>query len=89
MSSKVSKDTLYDSIEAMLKQAAGEEGGKKRNFTESVELQVSWNFIFFFLFFLALPRIGVVFGLFFHSENALTMPYPGHKMGSFSFEKRE
>jgi len=41
MSSKVSKDTLYDSIEAMLKQAAGEEGGKKRNFTESVELQVS------------------------------------------------
>merc|ERR1711963_863796 len=40
MSSKVSKDTLYDSIEAMLKQAAGEEGGKKRNFTESVELQI-------------------------------------------------
>merc|ERR1712173_380063 len=40
MSSKVSKDTLYDSIEAMLKQAAGEDGGKKRNFTESVELQI-------------------------------------------------
>merc|ERR1712170_101765 len=40
MSSKVSKDTLYDSIEAMLKQAAGEEGGKKRNFKESVELQI-------------------------------------------------
>merc|ERR1711862_577785 len=40
MSSKVSKDTLYDSIEAMLKQAAGEEGGKKRNFTETVELQI-------------------------------------------------
>merc|ERR1712019_219815 len=40
MGSKVSKDTLYDSIEAMLKQAAGEDGGKKRNFTESVELQI-------------------------------------------------
>merc|ERR1712203_1345255 len=38
--SKVSKDTLYDSIESMLKQAAGEDGGKKRNFTESVELQI-------------------------------------------------
>jgi len=42
MTSKVSKDTLYDSIEQMLKQAAGEDGGKKRNFTESVELQVSY-----------------------------------------------
>merc|ERR1711879_652685 len=40
MTSKVSKDTLYDSIDAMLKQAAGEDGGKKRNFTESVELQI-------------------------------------------------
>merc|ERR1712087_491911 len=40
MASKVSKDTLYDSIDAMLKQAAGEDGGKKRNFTESVELQI-------------------------------------------------
>merc|ERR1711981_114194 len=40
MASKVSKDTLYDSIETILKQAQGEDGGKKRNFKESIELQI-------------------------------------------------
>merc|ERR1712176_986482 len=40
MASKVNKDTLYDCIEQILKQAQGEDGGKKRNFKESVELQI-------------------------------------------------
>merc|ERR1712003_102909 len=40
MASKVNKDTLYDCIEQILKQAQGEDGGKPRNFKETVELQV-------------------------------------------------
>jgi len=39
MTSKVSKDTLYEMVEEMLKES-GADGDRKRNFTESVELQI-------------------------------------------------
>jgi len=36
--SKVSRDTMYECVETILKSALGE---KKRNFLETVELQIS------------------------------------------------
>ena len=44
--SKVSKDSLYEAVDMILKNSKGEgeEGDKhKRNFTESIELQVSYT----------------------------------------------
>jgi len=41
MSSKVSKDTLYECVNSVLDASKGENNGKKRKFLESVELQIA------------------------------------------------
>jgi len=41
MSSKVSKDALYEAVDNILKDSKGD---RKRNFTESIELQVCIQF---------------------------------------------
>lgn len=45
MTSKINRDALWEAVGAMLKDS-GADGDRKRNFTESVELQVSFIQLF-------------------------------------------
>ncbi|KAI2800975.1 hypothetical protein RDWZM_003953 [Blomia tropicalis] len=40
MSSKVNRDTLYECVNGVLAYSKGEDGGKKRKFKETIELQI-------------------------------------------------